>query len=820
MKNRIIAVLLGLLLLVILPMTANAEFPAGANLTWTFDESTGTLTVEGKGDMYDYRYPEDSGVQELPPWAQYLDQIKTIVLPEGLTKIGANAFAKCTALTSVTIPDSVQMINRYAFRECPALKTVDLGSGTTEIGLRAFYHCTGLTSITIPGNVETVGDDAFANCTALTSATVKSGVKQLGNRVFQGCTKLTSITIEDGIRRIGENAFSNTGWWNSQPNGILYIGHCLIARKNTYPQNLAIPDGTKMIADFALWGCSNMKSVTIPDSVEYIGSSAFGQCKGIESLTLPNGLKGIGESAFSRMEKLKTLVVPDSVTEIGTAAFNACTSLQSITLPNALERIEKKLLNGCSALTAITIPDSVIRIGEEAFKDCTGLTAVTIPEGVQYIGDDAFSGCSAVKSLTVPCGLSLSAFLNCKAIESVRLTKGTGTMKDYTEANYKNTPWYRTGAASVSVVLDEGIQNIGAYAFKECTKLKSVTIPSSVTSIGMFAFYGCTKLTDVYYNGTETQRNATLVTIGSSNDSLNGATWHYALEEERPFEGTVAFDGVSYKGATPYVIGNGKKQTPALVIKDENGLVIDPFYYDAVYTDNTQPGTAHVDVTFKNGYTGTYNAWFKIYLPATNYTKVENVQAGIRVTWNAVPGAKGYVVYRRAWSTTTNGWTNFARWDNTTELSYLDGYDENHRTYAGTRYQYGVKAYFEERENPDGTIMGGAMDNYNLGIVGPLKTTVRITTRVLNSLTPGSKRLTVKWTPSKNFTGYEIQLATDAAFTKNLKTVTITAPLTSETTVKSLKAKTMYYVRIRSYHEFEGFTYYGEWSNVLNAKTK
>ena len=155
--------------------------------------------------------------------------------------------------------------------------------------------------------------------------------------------------------------------------------------------------------------------------------------------------------------------------------------------------------------------------------------------------------------------------------------------------------------------------------------------------------------------------------------------------------------------------------------------------------------------------------------------------------------------------------------NNTTGTSWVDT-----KVYAGTRYQYGVKAYFAKRLDPiaNAQIGGNVGDNYNLGLVGPLKTTVRITTRVLNSVTPGSKRLTVKWTGSSLFTGYQIQVATDSAFTKNLKTVTISKANTYEATVKSLNAKTTYYVRVRSYHVFEGTTYYGQWSNVLNAKTK
>ena len=77
------------------------------------------------------------------------------------------------------------------------------------------------------------------------------------------------------------------------------------------------------------------------------------------------------------------------------------------------------------------------------------------------------------------------------------------------------------------------------------------------------------------------------------------------------------------------------------------------------------------------------------------------------------------------------------------------------------------------------------MDNYNLGLVGPLKTTVRITTRKLNSVTAGSRRMTIKWSGSTVFTGYQIQYAEDSAFTKNAAAFKIANPKTYETTVKS-----------------------------------
>ena len=294
-----------------------------------------------------------------------------------------------------------------------------------------------------------------------------------------------------------------------------------------------------------------------------------------------------------------------------------------------------------------------------------------------------------------------------------------------------------------------------------------------------------------------------------------------------PYDGTIEWnkEDVQFKGETAYVLYDVEAHQPRFIVKDEDGKTVDPANYDYEYKENINAGTGYVIVTMKNGYTGVCQGGFKIYLPTTTETTVENTEQGIKLTWKPVEGAAGYVIYRRAWSSTTNGWTAFARWNNTTATTYIDGVDANHKVYAGTRYQYGVKAYFARRLDPIANVeIGGNVNepsgNFNLSEVGPLKTTVRITTRVLNSVTPGSKQLTVKWTASSLFTGYEVQIATNSTFTKDVKTVKITNAKTTQTTIKSLKAKTTYYVRIRSYHVFNGMTYYGGWSATKSAKTK
>lgn len=260
---------------------------------------------------------------------------------------------------------------------------------------------------------------------------------------------------------------------------------------------------------------------------------------------------------------------------------------------------------------------------------------------------------------------------------------------------------------------------------------------------------------------------------------------------------------VSRNGTTPYVVYDGTAQTPRVSVKDPNGRPILASKYTVRYRNNVEPGTGHADVTIKS--TGeVFRLWFKIYLPPTASTTVKNVANGIRLRWKKVDGAKGYVIYRRAWNLIDKGWTSFERWNNTAATEWTDT-----KVYPGTRYQYGVKAYFSD-----------PMDRYNLGLVGPLKTTVRITTRTLNSVTAGGRNLAAKWSGSSIFSGYELQVATDEAFTKDVKTIAFWNSKTYSATVKKLRAKTVWFVRVRSVHRFEDTTYYGEWSNVLSCKTR
>lgn len=164
-----------------------------------------TLTFAENGQL------EEIGAQAFA----YCTGLQNIVIPNSVTSIGSSAFENCTGLTSVTIPDSVTRIDSYAFSRCTGLTSVTIGNGVKSIDQGAFYNCTGLTSITIPDSVTSIGKSAFSGCKGLTSVIFGSGLATIGERAFEGCSGLTSITIPDSVTSIDDYAF------NSGPSTII-----------------------------------------------------------------------------------------------------------------------------------------------------------------------------------------------------------------------------------------------------------------------------------------------------------------------------------------------------------------------------------------------------------------------------------------------------------------------------------------------------------------------------------------------------------------------------------------------------------------------
>lgn len=349
MKKRLLSMILALsMMLTILPVNAITALAAnnscGANLTYeltqnTDDPGTYTLTIRGEGAMYGYS-------SSTVPWNAQKSKITSVVIGNGVTSIGNNAFEDCSALKKLDIPQSV-----------------------TEIGSKAFLGCSALTSLALPQTVNRIGNTAFQGCSNLETINIPSGVKLIEHDTFRGCEKLKDVTIPAHVTLIGYSAFEA----------------CKTFR------NIEIPEGVTTIGASAFKDCTQLETVVIPSTATVIRNYAFQNCPQLKSFVFPEGTTQILPAVLKGCKNLESVTIPEEVTKIFGSAFYGC-SLNSVKLPSTLQTIDPLAFYGCDQLSEITIPESVKLIEESAFESSTELKSVMLAKGsVPKIAENAFS---------------------------------------------------------------------------------------------------------------------------------------------------------------------------------------------------------------------------------------------------------------------------------------------------------------------------------------------------------------------------------------------------------------------------------------------
>ncbi len=297
----------------------------------------------------------------------------------------------------------------------------------TSIGDNAFKNCSFFTGdLILPNSMTSIGENAFFGCTGFTgSLNIPNSVTSIGVRAFFDCNGLTSINIPNTINSIEERAFEGTGWYATQPDGILYLGNWCLGNKGEEPTGaLSFNGTTRGIAGGAFSGCSGLTgSLVIPNSVVYIGSLAFYGCSGFTGdLIIPNSVTKIQNGAFLGCSGLTSLTISNSVTAIGDGAFSHCSSFSGgLTIPNSVTSIGSGAFSYCTGFTGgLNIGNSVTSIGSWAFQDCNGFYSITnFAETPPILGEGSFAGWNLNTPVFVPCGfeevyslLSWGAFRN------------------------------------------------------------------------------------------------------------------------------------------------------------------------------------------------------------------------------------------------------------------------------------------------------------------------------------------------------------------------------------------------------------------------
>ena len=797
--------------------------------------------------------------------------LASVTIAGTVTSIGNYAFSGCTSLTSVTIPNSVTSIGSYAFGGCTSLTSVTIPNSVTSIGSYVFSGCTSLTSVTIPNSVTSIGSNAFYNTAyyndesnwnngalyisdcliniiddfdSTTDYTIKGGTRIIACSAFGDCTNLTSVTIPpDSVKNIGSYAFSDCASLTS----------------------ITIPDSVTSIGVYAFSDCTSLTSVTIPNSVKSIGSYAFDNCSNLKSVNY-NGTKA----------KWKSISGYSNVSQIIKCTDGIYANSNTIIIDSVKYRLNDdytaEVISYSGTPGNITILESVAyegftfkvtSIGSSAFKNCTSLTSVTIPNSVTSIGSSAFSGCSNLKSVnyngTKAKWKSISGYSNVSQI--IKCTDGIyansntiiiNSVKyrlndDYTAQviSYSGTPENITISECVSY---EGITfkvtSIGSSAFSGCTSLASVTIPNSVTNISCDAFNGCSKLKKIeipdsvtYIGSKAFDGTAFYNTVKNWEDGVLYCGNHLISAKSDVTKITVKASTVSIAAGA---LDNCKSLKKINVLNPK--CVINCTIPKTAVIGGAEGSTAE-DFAQKN------NMSIDYFEECTHSDKVQVVIAAtcteqgavqsrcadcdklISQTFTAPLGHTMVITTpAKAPTCTTSG---------NTQAGYCTvcGYNEVSTVIPATGHNFG-------NNSANCLVCGVANPNY----VAPAQPTPNPTPSTaptqpnqndtntsndedvtviskpksasIKKVKGAKKAILVTWKKVSGVNGYEIQVATDKKFKKNKKTVTIKKQKTTKTTVKKLKAKKKYYVRVRTYKIVNGKKVYSSWSKVKSVKTK
>lgn len=364
------------------------------------------------------------------------DELKTITLSNSIRVIEDKAFRKCSSLTSILIPRNVWHIGETAFAETPSIESIYVDSANVKFDSRDNCNAiidtktntliVGCKNTRIPNTVTTIGDRAFRGCKNLLSIEIPISVDSIGWGAFYGCDSLSKIQIYNPVPPVlgkqvpwdsigyifssygayitcivpygSLSAYQHSEWANYK---IAFVEADLASNQMQYTTlNNSIVNPQNMQEKIIFNSNENGKGViTFSNIVTSIGDSAFNECYNLTSVTIPNSVEEIGDHAFKHCSELSLVTIAYGVEKIGRGAFSYCDNLTSIEIPNSVTSIGNYAFEGCDGLRSITIPNSVTSIGCGAFLYCDRLRSVTIPRSVKKIGEGAFGYCERLKSI-------------------------------------------------------------------------------------------------------------------------------------------------------------------------------------------------------------------------------------------------------------------------------------------------------------------------------------------------------------------------------------------------------------------------------------
>jgi len=286
----------------------------------------GILTISGSGPMPAYEY-EDHLEKAYTPWSDRAAEIQKVVVENGVTSIGAWAFAGLENLTSVEIGNGVNRIDTGAFYNCPNLTGIAIPDQVQYIEDNAFGRCTGLLNVDLPAGLLKIGSYAFEQCESLAEVVFPSSLRFIRASAFRYCPNLKRITFGANLKEIGLNAFLESGvqtitisegaatkvwpvfygisgkhlYCIIMPASLTDLGFCAFygtALPYVNP-DIVTPSGLQTIEAEAMYGTAAVY-VWLNDNVEFVGDNAFAECRNLKYVYVPSNGITISPNAFPK----------------------------------------------------------------------------------------------------------------------------------------------------------------------------------------------------------------------------------------------------------------------------------------------------------------------------------------------------------------------------------------------------------------------------------------------------------------------------------------------------------------------------------------
>ncbi|MBQ7761699.1 MAG: leucine-rich repeat domain-containing protein [Clostridia bacterium] len=487
--------------------------------------------------------------------------LEEVILPQTTTQIGENAFLRCSQIKSLDIPTGTTKIDSWAFGRCTGLEQITLPDTVTSIGERAFLYCEKLTEIQLPSQLKEIGTGAFCYCSSFSEIYVPSSVESIGAYAFASCTALEKITLPfvgNSVKQVSDSTqypfgfVFDTNGLNNQictEQSYIYNGR-VVTDKYYLPSTLksvTITGGNILQGAFS--GCGSLTEIILPNDITSIGKEAFADCTGIEKIEIPSGVESLGAGVFKNCTGLKKIDVPSGVSVIKEESFYNCTALTEVLLSPSTSKIYDYAFYNCD-FNSISLNEGLVEIGEYVFSD-TGIVSIKLPSSLATIVSTSFNGCSLLEEVIVD-GNNLTFTIENGALikgerivlypqgrknELFTLPTGITTIDDYA---FEDNPYLK------NVTLGTDLATIGMSAFKNCTSIEELTLNGDNVTIGNEAFYGTTKLAKINYN----------IAYGSVHGGMEN--------DNRIFYGT----GANTEG-TALVIGATVKEIPNYLFRPE-----------------------------------------------------------------------------------------------------------------------------------------------------------------------------------------------------------------------------------------------------------